>query len=569
MKRVATAGIAASLLCSHAQAAPTAPEQSPLVRALKDEIQRSFGELKLPDSPKPYFVQYTALDQTDGYLGASFGAILAKHESRSRYIRADFRLGTRAFDNTNFGSQFEGMRAPQILPLDDDYAVIRRTLWHVSDSAYKSAAEGFATKTAALKNQTAVTDDAGDFTVEAPVHVVVEVPSAIGPLESFEPLVRKLSLIAKDYPEIQESDVTLHIVAVRQTVVTTEGTLAIQSHAYFDLYVPFSTQADDGMDLKIGLRIVHTGRAKPLSEAALSDEAKRVAAELMDLREARPAEDYTGPVLFEGLAAPEIVSTVLAPNLLGTPPRKTEANANSFLKELAAKEIEFAGKVGRRVLPAAFSVEDDPTIDRIGDLPLVGTYSVDDEGILASRVVLVENGMLKGFAMSRTPRKGFDHSNGHGRSEFSMLPKAAIGNLIVSSRDGLSAQNLRKRLLDQVKAEHLPFGIIIRKLEDDPSGGYAAMLRSMRGASGGPAATVTVKLLPNGTEELMRGAQLGLVSVAAFEDIIAAGREPVAMNATSGASSSVVAPALLFKRIELKKPTGSKNRVPALKRPAP
>ena len=569
MKRLASAVIAALLLCSPVQAAPTAAEQSPLVRALKDEIQRSFAELKLPDSPKPYFIEYTALDQTDGYLGASFGAILGKHESRSRYIRADFRLGTRAFDNTNFGSQFEGMRAPQILPLDDDYAVIRRTLWHVSDSAYKSAAEAFATKTAALKNQTAETDDAGDFTVEAPVHVIAEHPSAIGPLDTFEPLVRKLSTIAKDYPEIQESDVGLHIVAVRQIVMTTEATLAIQSHTYFDLYVPFSTQADDGMELKNALRIVHTGQAKPLSDASVLDDAKRVAAELVDLRKAKPAEDYTGPVLFEGMAAPEIVSSVLAPNLLGTPRRKTEANANSFLREIAAKETEFAGKVGRRILPAAFSVADDPTLDQIGDLPLVGTYTVDDEGILASRVVLVENGMLKGFVMSRTPRKGFEHSNGHGRSEFSILPKAAIGNLIVSSRDGLSALNLRKRLLDQVKAEHLPYGMIIRKLEDDPTGGYAAMFRSMRGASGGPAAIIAIKLLPNGTEELVRGAQLGTVSVAAFEDILAAGREPVAANATSGASSSVVAPALLFKRIELKKPTGSKNRVPVLKRPAP
>ncbi len=569
MKRLGFVVVTALLLCPPVQAAPTAAEQTPLVRALKDELQRSFSELKLPDSPKPYFVEYTALDQKEGFLGASFGAILGKHESRARYIRADFRLGNHAFDNTNFGSPFDGMRAPQTLPLDDDYAVIRRTLWHVSDSAYKSAAEVFAAKTAALKSQTVETDDAGDFSVETPANILAEFPSAIGSLESYEPLVRKLSAIAKDYPEIQESDVVLRIVNVRQTVVTSEGTLAIQAHTFFDLQVPFSTQADDGMDVKNALRVVRIGQSKPLSEMAVLDEAKRFAAELMDLRKAKPAEDYTGPVLFEGMAAPEIVSAALAPNLLGTPPRKGEANANSFLRELTAKETEFAGKVGRRVLPTAFSVEDDPTIDRIGDLSLIGTYAVDDEGIPASRVVLVENGMLKSFVMSRTPRKGFNHSNGHGRGDFSMLPKAAISNLIVSSREGLSAQDLRKRLLDRVKAEHLPYGIIVRKLEDDPSGGYAAMLRSMRGANGGPAVSVAVKLLPNGTEELVRGAQLGAVTVAAFEDILAAGREPVAVNVTSGASSSVVAPALLFKRIELKKPTGSKNRVPVLKRPAP
>jgi hypothetical protein len=534
---------------------------------MKDEIQRSLAQLKLPDSPKPYFIAYTAIDQKDSYLGASFGALLGKYQSRSRNIRADFRIGSRTFDNTNFGGPFDALPVRETLPLDDDYAVIRRALWYASDNAYKSAAESFATKTAALKNQTVEPDDAGDFTEETAAHVVAEHPSAIGPLDAYELLVRKLSLIADAYPEIQESDVALRIAAVRQYVVTSEGTLAIEAQTYLDLRVPFSTQADDGMEVKNALRIVRSGQAEPLSEKAVLDAAKRVAAELMEVRKAKTADDYDGPVLFEGMAAPEIVNSVLAPNLLGTPPRKTGASNSGILRELAAKETELAGKVGHRILPAAFRIEDDPTLDRFGNLPLVGTYAVDDEGIPAARVALVEDGVLEGFLMSRTPRRGIAHSNGHGRGDFTLQPKAAIGNLIMTSRAGLSPPNLRKRLLDQVKAAHLPYAIVIRKLEEDPTGGYAGTFRKMRGASRGPSATVAVKVLPDGTEEFVRGAQLAEVTLAAFEDIVAAGREPFAASFVSGSPYSVVAPALLFKRIELKKPTGTKNKTPVLGRP--
>jgi hypothetical protein len=218
-------------------------------------------------------------------------------------------------------------------------------------------------------------------------------------------------------------------------------------------------------------------------------------------------------------------------------------------------------------MPAGFRVEDDPTIDRLGALALVSRYGADDEGVAAQKVTLIEHGLLERFLMSRTPRKGFDHSNGHARAMFVMPPRAAISNLLVSADKGLSAGDLRKKLLAEAKAEGLSYGLVVKELDDAASSGnFAAMFRSGRGDSV-PPPLVLVKVTADGKEEPVRGATFGTLPLRAFEEILAAGREPAVVSRMVPIASSVVAPAMLFKRIEIKKPQGPQRKLPALAHP--
>ena len=64
-------------------------------------------------------------------------------------------MGDYKFDNTNyvgsgfgFGSRYDLER----FPLEDSYPLLRRYLWLVTDSAYKSAVEAISRKRAALRN---------------------------------------------------------------------------------------------------------------------------------------------------------------------------------------------------------------------------------------------------------------------------------------------------------------------------------------------------------------------------------------------------------------------------------
>src|SRR5439155_1202695 len=177
--------------------------------------------------------------------------------------------------------------------------------------------------------------------------------------------------------------------------------------------------------------------------------------------------DYTGPVLVDGLAAPQIVGEVLAGELSGTPlPRAGNDPEAQMAVRMLFGDSAWTRRVGQRVVAEFLSLEDDPTRADFNAKPMLGHYAGDDEGMRPQRVSLIENGVLKGLLMSRTPRKGFEKSNGHGRGAFLGPARGVIGNLIVTAKGGLSRQALRAKLLEEAKAAGFDYGIVGRLLDD-------------------------------------------------------------------------------------------------------
>src|SRR5207244_12405420 len=118
-------------------------------------------------------------------------------------------------------------------------------------------------------------------------------------------------------------------------------------------------------------------------------------------------------------------------------------------------------------LPPFPSVSDDPTAQRIGNQELLGHYQVDDQGVPARRVSLIEQGVLKSFLMSRRPGKDMPQSNGHGRSLVPGRETAQIGNLFIQSSEGKSYDDLKQQLLKMCQEENLLYGILIKTLISD------------------------------------------------------------------------------------------------------
>jgi predicted Zn-dependent protease len=79
---------------------------------------------------------------------------------------------------------------------------------------------------------------------------------------------------------------------------------------------------------------------------------------------------------------------------------------------------DWVSRIGARVLPSGVNAVDDPGAKEFKGTPLIGGYAVDDEGVRAQRVTLVENGNFKSELMSRRPGPDSDRSNGHGRAAF-------------------------------------------------------------------------------------------------------------------------------------------------------
>jgi predicted Zn-dependent protease len=210
-------------------------------------------------------------------------------------------------------------------------------------------------------------------------------------------------------------------------------------------------------------------------------------------------------------------------------------------------------RMNRPILPPYISVVDDPTVKTVNNRKLIGYYSIDDQGVPAKRVSLVDGGLLTDFLMSRRPGKGRLQSNGHGRNGAPGRETPQISNLIVTAKDGKSLEELKKELLKAAKEERLEYGIIIR-----------ASNTSGNGVIGNPVMTYRVKV-SDGKEELVRTGGAGGLNVQGLRHLIAVGNDSTAANrlvGTGGAETptSVVAPSVLVEEISLDKPSGTQQK---------
>jgi hypothetical protein len=177
---------------------------------------------------------------------------------------------------------------------------------------------------------------------------------------------------------------------------------------------------------------------------------------------------------------------------------------------------------------------------------------VDDEGVKAGDVTLVQDGRLLTLLTSRTPQKNLLTSNGHARGGG---PQAGVFQ--VESGNAIPAAALKARYVELLKSQGRPFGYILRRLS--PLGGRVGLQ-----------VTAAVKITPDGKEEPVRGLLLGNVTHTTFRDIVAASQERTVTTygalggfAVSGVTMvSVITPSLIFEELDIQK-----NKEPLQKKP--
>jgi hypothetical protein len=254
---------------------------------------------------------------------------------------------------------------------------------------------------------------------------------------------------------------------------------------------------------------------------------------------------------------------------------------------------EWSGKVDTRVLPATVTLIDDPFAKDYKGAPLIGGYAIDEEGVPAEKVAIVENGKLKNLLMSRRPGSDFEKSNGHGRSSFLADPAPTMSNLFFSSSETLSKNDLRKKFLDACRAEKLDYCLVVRQM-DNPTISilHQEDFTDLLASFGGNAATdrlplVVYRLFPSdGHEELVRGARITGLSARSLRNIAGIGDDDFVYNymqnqtagvagtalgafgsAQNGLPAAVIAPALLFDEVDFRGARGEPKRLPLLPEP--
>ncbi len=277
--------------------------------------------------------------------------------------------------------------------------------------------------------------------------------------------------------------------------------------------------------------------------------------DLIALRKAPLADPYVGPAILEGRAAGVYFHEIFGHRVEGHR-QKGHVEGQTFAKQ-----------VGKEVLPTFIDVYDDPTIAGLAGVELNGFYRVDDEAVVSQRASLVEGGVLKGFLMSRSPARGFNHSNGHGRRQAGRPVVARQGNLIVHPRRVTTPEALKERLLLEVKRQGKPYGLRFTVVE----GGFTNTSR--HGAQFFKVKPVMVyKIFPDGHEELVRGADIEGTPLTSISKVQLAANDMVVFNGYCGAESGMVpvsaaSPSLLVSTVEIARRMTGKERPPIL--PAP
>src|SRR5437899_12119889 len=537
---------------SYGQGTPALSD--PVMRAMADELERSIAELQFKDLDKPYFIQYIVLDQEEYRASATFGALTASDRDRARILQAQVRVGDYEFDNSEFitGQQFQGPPPSGITSstiIENDYDGIRHALWLATDAAYKQSVEQLARKRAFVQNKVRA-EQIPDFSKEAAVTAVGTRRTLDLDKTHWEKQVREWSNIFKLYPEIQQSRVVFEAQVMHRYLVNSEGTSALQPSMLVAITIEAASEAPDGMRVRHWIPFNASSFDQVPSVEEVSKSIAKMAADLTALRTAPVLEaDYSGPVLFTGQASAEMFARVLAPNLSGQRLPLTDQ------QQAQTNRSELVDRLNRPVLPRFLSVFDDPTAQRIGNQELLGHYQVDDQGVPARRVSLIEQGVLKTFLMSRRPGKDMPQSNGHGRSVVPGRETAQIGNLFIQSKEGKSYEDLKQELIKMCRDENLQYGILIKALDADG-----------RSPIGMPVLTYKV-FVADGHEELIRGAFAQGIPIRSLRQIMAVGDDSFVVNRLSGGElptpTSIVAPSVLLEEIELKKPSGNQQK-PAL-----
>jgi hypothetical protein len=557
-------GIALTLLAGASLVyGQTAPSADPELQAMKDEIERS-RKLSLPDLDPPYFIQYLIDQSTAFTVSASLGGLLSRRLETLRIPEARVRVGDYKFDNTNYAGGF-GFGARYDLerfPIQNRYDVLRRYLWLQTDSAYKSAVEQLSRKRAAIRN-IMQSEQIPDFAKSAPLKDIRPLPQLTIDQDSWANRARELSAVFAAYPEVKNSSVELESSAGGYTIVNSEGTEVREPETISVLRFRAIAQAADGMTLRDSATF-HALDPRQLPTVPQAEGAARKLAEnVIALAHAPKGEDYSGPVLFEGVAGAQIFAEVLGKNL--ALPRRPVSDGG---RGGGYQPSELDGRIGARVLPESFDVTDDPTQTEWHGKPLFGHYTIDREGVAPEPVKLVEKGALKGYLLTRQPVRGFQKSNGHARLPGSLgASVAGVGNLFVRSSETVPVSELKKKLTELCQARGKPYGIIVRKMDFPSSASNEEARRLIQSSQGGRPLSLPLlvyRLYPDGREELIRAVRFRGLNARSLKDILAAGDDsavfeyldnpaPFALIGAYGYSTeaAVIAPSILIDDLEL------------------
>lgn len=524
--------------------------------AMARELRRSMKGLVQDDHPRPFFMSYL-LHHTEGLdVWGRYGAVFNTEPIKTCDLYTEVRVGSYEIDQT-----FDGGLSTELAerdsynwllgPRDLEPEAVRYAFWKLTQLKYWEALHQYYDKQK-IQVQQRLEHEAHSLSREQKVVHKQEVQPVKFPQKRWEDFVREASGLFIGQKGLVDPYVRVRGMSKVRIFVNSEGSKFICQEQYYEVIVSAWYLSKEGVYLNAS-RFFYGRTQKEMPklsqvEAAIDDLAK----DLASLAKAEPMEPYAGPALLAGTATGLLFHEAIGHRLEGE-------------RMVARTEGQtFARKVGQRILPESVTLTDDPSLSHWDGKPLYGHYEVDDEGVKAQCTTLVDEGELKTFLMSRACTKDFTKSNGHGRHERYQDPMARMANLIVTSKEDKSWEELEEMLVTEVRAKGLPYGIIVKRVSSGETRTDHYDFQAFKGVP-----TEVYRITDKGKTERIRDVNFIGTPLAAIQRIRAFGKDYEVDNSYCFAESgsvavATVAPAMLVEELELQRANTRYYRPPVL-----
>ena len=512
-----------------------AQTENPVIAAIQQEVDRNKTALNMEGMASPFFISYSVMDRYDYNLAASLGSITNFYESHFRRGVPVLLVGDYMRNTVNIGRD-RNYSQLSITSLYDNASGIAVTIWKDLDGVYKNAAEQFKAKVAILQQQTQTKEEENtpDFEQMDPVDMMLQPLPVNFNRAYWENYLRKASETAKQYPGIISSNVSLNVRNVMTYAYNTEGSRYAVPNTFYQLVFTANTRADDGQDLPCTLWVENATFEQMPDLATFSNQCKTVMENLLELKNAPVIDDaYSGPVLFEGTAVERIFRQALFnSNKLSAAPKMFQQNNNNTRIQ---DGNDFELMLNKKVISRSITIQSITGREFYKGQRLNGYYPVDAEGVAPGQeLALIENGVLRTMLNGRMPTKKIQHSNGHTRFDYnSNNLRVMPGNILITSNQTFSNDELRQKLLAAAMEEDLEYAYIVKQYDSGNNFIYKIYVA-------------------DGREELVRGAVVSDdTNLKAFKRISGASDQEQIISYGSTQATIICPDAVLFEEMDI------------------
>lgn len=495
-----------------------AAEPDPVFDGIVAEVERA-KTLQLPGQGPPHHILVRAQDGWELRSRARMGQLDWSRVRPNDALKIQVRAGTPAFDSSGLDTGWMGTGIDTSgLPDAPSVRAVRERLWWDLDVAYKDAVETLGRKLGA--KDVLRTEEVADRdwqTVDDPVVEVQRSPVEKPDLEVPESMVTRLSGRLRDRG-FEEVEVEFSERVGHRIIVGSDGTRVVSPYRW--VWLGMKVEVRDANHESRTFRDFVTVRTRDELPAVEALAARLdVLADRADAWAAAPRLEapWYGPTLVEDRAAAGLFSGQVVFATRGTP---TSADWQSWDQTVRPRSSWFE-RPGTRLLPPGWTVVDDPTREE-GRC----CYAIDWEGTRARPVTLVEDGVVVGHMMSRTPNKYFSESTGHARpGDDTERANAKPSWTTVTPPRTISRAKLRKLALKEARRQGLDRVFLLRH----------------------PGSGVGEWLFADGHTELVRGATTNELDARSLRTMTVAG--PVHTFDLNGGRARMSAPDVFFRSL--------------------